>query len=333
MAAIESPETVGIEPIGDFEGAAATWPRGDRPAAIREAAAEFRARWARPDNRVRAVRTVDIASAGYPASFAFGGAARGANPYINIINRLQVIQFDDHEGRLRTLAYEPTVTEGPAEAPFYEQMIARYGEFVSYKVLAKIFNTVEEALRKTGLEPADVDFVSFDHLHVQDVRFVLGSTEAGRDGKGPIPALFPNAKLITQRREWDTFKSLHPMQWAWYVEQATRYGWSRSVLTHHIGTDRFQRVGQAPDNYTATVPVGEQSRRPEHGDGATIGILLACYRDDDVVEYALRTVDAPLTVATYTTDRNLPADLRAALPSSADLADLVTDVTDVTDPE
>ncbi|MBK5250517.1 MAG: hypothetical protein JJE50_13985, partial [Actinomycetales bacterium] len=50
--------------------------------------------------------------------------------------------------------------------------------------------------------------------------------------------------------------------------------------------------------------------------------------DDVVVEYALRTVDAPLAVATYTTDRTLPADLRAALPSSAELADLITDVTD-----
>lgn len=219
MAAVESPETVGIQPIDDFEEAASTWPRGDRPAAIREAAAEFRARWATPENRVRAVRTVDIASAGYPAAFAFGGVARGANPYVNIINRLQVIQYEDPDGRLRTLAYEPTVTEGPAEAPFYEQMIARYGEFLSYKVLAQIYNTVEGALRKTGLEPADVDFVSFDHLHVQDVRFVLGSTEAGRDGKGPIAPLFPNAKLITQRKEWDTFGSLHPMQWAWYVEQ------------------------------------------------------------------------------------------------------------------
>ena len=168
---------------------------------------------------MRGVQTVDIASAGYPAGFAFGGAAKGPNPYVNIINRLQVIQYEDFEGRLRTLAYEPTVAEGPAEAPFYEQMIARYGELLSYKVLATIYNSVEEALAKTGLQPKDVDFVSFDHLHVQDVRFVLGSTEPGRDGKGPIPPLFPNAKLITQRKEWDTFKSLHPMQWAWYVEQ------------------------------------------------------------------------------------------------------------------
>ncbi len=219
MAAIESPESVGIQPFSEFEEAHQTWPRGDRPAAIREAAAEFRARWARPDNRISAMQTVDIASAGYPASFAFGGAATGVNPYINIINRLQVVQFEDFDGRPRTLAYEPTVTEGPAEAPFYEQMIARYGEFLSYKVLAKIFNTVEGALAETGLRPEDVDFVSFDHLHVQDVRFVLGSNDAGRDGKGPIPALFPNAKLVTQRKEWDTFKSIHPMQWAWYVEQ------------------------------------------------------------------------------------------------------------------
>lgn len=218
----------------------------------------------------------------------------------------------------------------------------------------------------------------------------------------------------------------------WYAEQATRYGWSRSVLTHHIGTGRYERVGQAPDNFTATVPAGEQDlvrevladpydleflaldpthserqledalvaklsafltelgqgfafvgrqyrlpvgereffadliffhlglrrfivfelkvgavepehlgklsfyvtavddqlRRPEHGDGPTIGILLAGHRDDVVVEYALRTVDAPLAVATYTTDRTLPADLRAALPSSAELADLITDITE-----
>jgi predicted nuclease of restriction endonuclease-like (RecB) superfamily len=219
---------------------------------------------------------------------------------------------------------------------------------------------------------------------------------------------------------------------AWYTGQSLQYGWSRSVLTHHVSTSRFERVGQAPDNFAATVPAGEQDlvrevladpydleflaldpthserqledtlvaklsafltelgsgfafvgrqyrlpvgereffadliffhlglrrfivfelkvgpvepehlgklsfyvtavddqlRRPEHGDGPTIGILLAGHRDDVVVEYALRTVDAPLAVATYTTDRTLPPDLRAALPSSSQLADLVTDITE-----
>ena len=225
MAAIESPEKVGLRPFDEFDEANETWPRGERPAAIREAAASFRARFATPENRVRGIRTVDIASAGYPLKFAFGGAAIGPNPYINIINRLQVVQYEDFEGELRTLAYEPTVTEGPQEAPFYQQLIERTqrlpggaGDFLTYKVLSTIWNTVPSALAETGLRPEDVDFVSFDHLHVQDVRFMLGSSDPPPGHPEAVAPLFPNAKLLTQRREWDTFASIHPMQWAWYVE-------------------------------------------------------------------------------------------------------------------
>jgi hypothetical protein len=217
MATIESPEKLGLKPFDEFDAANETWPRGNRPAAIREAAGAFRARFATPENRIRGVRTVDLASAGYPVKFAFGGSAKAVNPYINILNRLVVVQYEDFEGDLRTLVYEPTVAEGPAEAPFYEQMISRYGEFLSYKVLAQIYNTVSSALATTGVRPEDVDFVSFDHLHVQDVRFVLGTTEPMEGESEPRPPLFPNAKLIAQRREYDTFRSLHPMQWAWYV--------------------------------------------------------------------------------------------------------------------
>jgi hypothetical protein len=215
-------ESIGLRPFHEFDEANDTWPRGDRPAAIREAAAEFRARFATQDNQVRAVRTVDIASAGYPLKFAFGGAARGPNPYVNIINRLQVVQFEDFEGRLRTLAYEPTVPEGPAEAPYYAQQIEKLGEFLSYKVLATIWNHPDEALLKAGLRPEDVDYVSFDHLHVQDLRFVLGTTEPIPGEAAPRPPLFPNAKLVAQRKEWDTFASLHPMQWAWYVKDGIK---------------------------------------------------------------------------------------------------------------
>jgi hypothetical protein len=229
MAAIESPEKVGLMPFHEFDEANQTWPRGDRPAAIRDAAAEFRARFATPENRVRAVSTVDIASVGYPLKFAFGGAAIGANPYINIVNRLQVVQYEDFEGRLRTLAYEPTVTDGPQEAPFYAQMIERFnrlpggaGDFLSYKVFSTIWNDVPSAIAKAGLRPEDVDFVSFDHLHVQDVRFILGSSEPPPGHPEAVDPLFPNAKLLAQRREWETFASLHPMQWAWYVEDGIK---------------------------------------------------------------------------------------------------------------
>ena len=139
----------------EFDGVHETWPRGDRPAAIREAAGAFRERFATPENRVHGVRTVDIASAPYPLKFAFGGAAKGANPYVNIINRLQIVQFEDFEGRTRTLAYEPTVTDGPQEAPFYEQMMRfplpdSVADFLAYKVVAKIWHEPDEAARGRG---------------------------------------------------------------------------------------------------------------------------------------------------------------------------------------
>lgn len=69
--------------------------------------------------------------------------------------------------------------------------------------------------------------------------------------------------------------------------------------------------------------VDDLLRKPEHGDGPTIGILLAADRDDVVVEYALRGYDTPLAVSTYTTHQALPADVRAALPSPDDLGDVV----------
>src|SRR5438445_12257461 len=124
MATTESPVEIGLRGIEEFVQAHRTWPRGDRPAALREAADAFRPRF-KAQGQVRAVRTVDLVSVGYPASFAFHGAARGLNPYVNILNRLVVVQFEDFEGALRTLAWEPTVPEGSAEAPFYAQLVQR----------------------------------------------------------------------------------------------------------------------------------------------------------------------------------------------------------------
>jgi len=221
MAAIESPETVGIRPFHEFDEAHSLWPRGDRPAAIREAASQFRARF-KEQGEIRAVRTVDLASAGYPLQFAFAGAAKGPNPFVNIRNRLVIVQFEDFEGELKTLAWEPTVPEGPAEAPFYSQLLERYGEFLSYKVFAKFYNSVDEALALCGITREDVDYVSFDHLHVQDPRIYMGTTQAIDGEREPREPFFPNAKFVFQRKEVDTFRSLHPTQWAWYVKDGMK---------------------------------------------------------------------------------------------------------------
>src|SRR3954471_5607419 len=153
MATVDRASEVGIRELTEFRDAHRAWPRGERPTALREAAAEFRGRFLEQP-QVRAVRTVDLVSAAYPASFAFHGAARGLNPYVNIINRLVIVQFEDFDGRPRTLAWEPTIAEGAAEAPFYDQMLKRYGEFLSYKVFATFYNTVEQAVAAAGVSPA-----------------------------------------------------------------------------------------------------------------------------------------------------------------------------------
>ena len=215
MAVIESPETVGIRPFHEFDEANSLWPRGQRLEAIREAAERFRARF-KEQGQVRAVRTVDLVSAGYPVKFAFGGTAKAINPFINIRNRLVVVQFENFAGETKTLVWEPTVPEGSREAPFYAQLSERYGETFE-KIGAKYFNTVEGALAKVGLKPEDVDYVSFDHLHVQDMRRLMGTTKPVDGESLPKPPFFPNAKFLCQRKEVDTFHSLHPMQWAWYV--------------------------------------------------------------------------------------------------------------------
>src|SRR2546423_11163804 len=118
MAAIESPEKVGIRPVHEFDEAQATWPRGDRPAALREAAGPFRERF-KAQGEVLAIRTIDLVSAGYPATFAFHGAARGLNPYVNILNRLVVILLPDFLGVRIPPAWKPPVPSGTALAPLH----------------------------------------------------------------------------------------------------------------------------------------------------------------------------------------------------------------------
>ena len=178
----------------------------------------------RPDNRVRGVRTVDIASRRYPLKFAFGGAAKGPNPYINIINRLQVVQFEDFDGELRTLAYEPTVPEGPREAPFYEQHDA--SALGRVPLLQGPGDDLEPARRGARQGRACAPRTSTSSASTTCTSRTCASCSAppsrSTGEAAPRPPLFPNAKLIAQRKEWDTFASLHPMQWAWYVEDGIK---------------------------------------------------------------------------------------------------------------
>ncbi len=202
-------EQLGLRAIEEFDGLFETWPRGRRLQEIRAAAERYKPRF-KQQGQVSGVRSVDIATAPYLTRYAFHGAAITANPYMSMTNRMVVVRYEDFEGQRRTLAWEPTEPEGSAEAPFYAQLIARSERNPAFKALERLiyreYTKPEQALACTGVRPEDVDFISFDHLHVQDPRLILPH--------------FPNAKLLVQRREIATLESLHPMQWFWYVEGA-----------------------------------------------------------------------------------------------------------------
>lgn len=216
---------IGVRTIPEFEGVHDVWPRGRRLQAVREAATAYKVRFV-SQGQVRAVRSVDIAAAPYPVSYAFNGAVQVPHlPLISMINRMIVVQYDDWNGLPRTLVFEPTVPAGSAEAPFYANLQKLTG-MVPFglgrqveKLVLKYIHEPDDVLALVGLQPQDVDFCTFDHLHVQDPRMILGSSRVIAGESAPRRPLFGDARMLVHERELATLQSLHPMQWAWYVEQ------------------------------------------------------------------------------------------------------------------
>ncbi|MCB0929171.1 MAG: hypothetical protein U0R77_04470 [Mycolicibacterium insubricum] len=207
-----------LRPIPEFDGVHDVWPRGDRLEAVRSAAVRYRERFL-TQGQVKAIKSIDLVAAPYPARFAFQGYSVNINPFISIINRMMVIQFEGFDGKLKTLVWEPTVADGSAEAPFYNKIRNLGDTLRAGRLFVKYYNDPDRVLANLGLSNEDVDYVSFDHLHVQDVRMIMGSDEPIEGEDKPRDPVFPNAKLLVHRKELATFESLHPMQWAWYVEK------------------------------------------------------------------------------------------------------------------
>lgn len=232
-------DAIGARAIPEFEGVHDVWPRGRRLEAVREAAAAYKPRF-KAQGQVTAVKSVDIAAAPYPVSFAFHGAVSAPHlPLISMINRMIVVQYDDFDGRARTLVFEPTVPDGSAEAPFYANLVALtekipLGRRLTEALVLKYYNQPEDVLDQLGLTPDDIDFCTFDHLHVQDPRMILGSTSVIPGETTPRGPLFGTAKMLVHTRELATLESLHPMQWAWYVQDGL----------NGVDTDAFLRFDQ-----------------------------------------------------------------------------------------
>ena len=109
-------------------------------------------------------------------------------------------------------------------APFFAQQVQRYGNFIARTVLSSLHGTVAGHLQEIGVAPESIDYVVFDHLHVQDLRGLLGSEDGTR-------ALLPHAKLLTQHQELQTLACPHPLQSPWYVADGLRGVDSRKIIS------------------------------------------------------------------------------------------------------
>ena len=154
-------------------------------------------------------QSIDLIRVPYPTKYGLLNVKTAKSRYLHILNRLFVIQFRV-KNEIKTLLFSPSDIEANGETPFFKQLNDSLGALQKplSNLLSPTINSVEEALALTGIKPQDVDYISYDHLHTQDIRKWLGAN--GR------PGYFPNAKLLVMEKEWKSTQSLLPPQQTWY---------------------------------------------------------------------------------------------------------------------
>jgi len=205
-----------MTPIPHYAAAHASTIVAEELRLIREVAPRFRD-WFKATGRPDYVGTFDLASVPYPTRFGTFGAAWSPLPFVTITNRMMIVRWRDQGAQTRTLLFEPTDLDLARNAPFYAHLARQTPKLVE-PLVYKEHGTVGTHLAALGLRAEDVDYLTFDHLHVQDVRRHIGTRSPAPDlsPSEPIAACFPNAKLIVQRRELELVRHMHPLQAAWY---------------------------------------------------------------------------------------------------------------------
>jgi len=249
----------GAAPIEHFAQADAAEQSGAQLRIIREAAPRFR-EWFASTGTPDYAGTFDLVSLPYPTKFGLWRAALSPSPFLTITNRLIVLRWKDAESRTRTLLFEPSDVALDANTPYFkglrESMPSQFERFsVRYHA------TVEETLRRLGIRPEEVDYITFDHLHTQDVRRWLGTTAPQPDisPAKPLQPYFPNATMIVQRREMEAIAELHPLQRPWF--QPETYADLRREAILEISGDvllgpgvaLLSTPGHTPGNQSLTV--------------------------------------------------------------------------------
>ncbi|MGI8798863.1 MAG: hypothetical protein ACR2GE_06145 [Pseudonocardia sp.] len=135
-----------------------------------------------------------------------------------------VVRWSDGGGRTRTLLFEPSDHELGRNTPYFAALAAKTPKLLQ-RVMSTEHAAVPDQLRAAGIDPTDVDYLAFDHLHTQDIRRWIGTIKPQRDisPNAAVQPAFPNARVIVQRKELAAMADLHPLQKPWYQPSTYRH--------------------------------------------------------------------------------------------------------------
>ena len=196
-----------IQPISTFDGSRDALGQQQRVEDTRAAASQFREQMlAGP--QVQYFESFDLVRVPYPTRYGLRNAFKNERwvEYLHIQNRLFVVQFQTSDG-LKTMLVSPSDHERNGETPFFQRLQDSTPAWLQ-SLIVKRQATVPEIVQRIGLRPEDIDYITYDHLHTQDVRRWLGTDDEA--------AVFPNAKLLVHYREWASAADLNPYQSDWY---------------------------------------------------------------------------------------------------------------------
>jgi hypothetical protein len=204
-----TPEEAGLTPLAIWKEAYEPRNAKQRLERIRGIAPRFKKQFT-AGKPVIAVRTLPVSKAPYPTTYAFNRAHKTRFPFLLFQNRALLVQFWQN-GEPKTLLMNPTIPERSATAPFFARLAGTmpFKEKITGFLVGK---PVAEQITEFAVRPEDIDYVAFDHQHVQDLRPYLGTNAT--------PSLYPNAKYLVQREDWEASIDLHPMQNSWWIAES-----------------------------------------------------------------------------------------------------------------